>query len=66
MSQRHRVEGGTTGEEFEALQEQCFLWERGTPSGADFGLFNFQDFFTYTRTYTDGKEKKLKEHNRSP
>ena len=27
----------------EALQEQCFLWERGALVGADFDLFKFQD-----------------------
>ena len=25
------------------VQEQCFLWERGTTFGVDFGLFHFAD-----------------------
>ena len=36
MSQSHRIKGGTTGE---AFQEQCFLWETGALTLADFGTF---------------------------
>ena len=28
----------------EAFQEQCFQWEQGASVGAEFDLFNFQDF----------------------
>ena len=66
MSQCHRIEVETIDEEFEAPREQCFLWERGTPSDADFGLFNFQDFFHIHKNLYWQKGKKLKEHNRSP
>ena len=38
MSQSHRIKGVTTDE---AFQEQCSLWERGTPAAADF--FHAQD-----------------------
>ena len=38
MSQSHSIKGGTTNK---ALQEQCFLWERGDSVGVDFDLLNF-------------------------
>ena len=49
MSQSHRIKGGTTDEVFKALQEQCFLWERGAPVG----LCRFQEF-TWN---TEGKKE---------
>lgn len=40
MSQSHKIKGGTTDE---ALEEQCFVWERGVSGGVDTDLFNSQD-----------------------
>ena len=49
MSQRHGIEDGTTDEAFQALQEQCFLWERGAPVGT------FKNF--YIHLYDTVKER---------
>ena len=43
MSEGHGIKGRANEDLFQALQEQCFLWEREGPVGADVGLFNFQD-----------------------
>lgn len=49
---------------FEELRKWHFLCDRGAADGADFGPFNFQDFFTFTResaSHTrNGKSKKKK------
>ena len=38
----HRIKGWPTNEAFRALQERCFLWERGIPVDEHFRLFDFQ------------------------
>ena len=55
MSQNLRIKGGTTGE---AFQERCFLWEKGTPVGADFDLFYFQNLLHAQEPIWNMKERK--------
>ena len=43
-------------EAFQTLQDQCFLWQRRAPVGADFDLFNLTDLLhaQKPKQYTKG------------
>lgn len=42
-----KYKGSTPNQLFQAVQEQCYLWETVTPFNVDFGLFHFADFYMY-------------------
>ena len=50
---RYRSKGSTPTREtaFQAVQKPCFLWERVTPFGTDFGLFHFADLWYAQKCY---------------
>ena len=50
ISRSQGIKGGATDEVFQALQEQCFLLERGAPIVQIVGFITFM-IFTCTKTY---------------
>ena len=46
---RYGSNGSTQNQTFQTVQEQCFLWERVTPFGVDFGVLSLYRPFTCTK-----------------
>lgn len=55
-----RIKGRATDEMFQAPRDQCFLWEKEAPVGADFGLINFQGLLQYKNLFNTLMERKNK------
>ena len=64
MSQSHIIKGGATDEVFEAIQEQCFLWERGASVDVDF--LTVKNFYKQNNLYKTMNDEKKQNNNRSP